>query len=210
VGVRYRAGVEGIDVGGDWCDIVELGPCRVLLVVGDVSGRGLDTATTMASLHYSIRAYAREGDSPSTILSKLSKLVRLESDRQFASVLCGIVDVVGHRLTLANAGHLPPLVVADGHRQFVTTDTGAPIGVDDGRPYRETTIEVPPRSTVLAFTDGLVERRGETLDEGMDRLRITVPSAPASLDRCLDELVDKMLTPASHDDTAILGVRWTT
>jgi serine phosphatase RsbU (regulator of sigma subunit) len=210
VGVRYRSGVEGIDVGGDWCDVVELGPSRALLVVGDVSGRGLDAATTMASLHYSIRAYAREGDSPSTILTKLSKLVRLDADRQFASVLCGIVDVAGHRLTLANAGHLPPLLVADSQREFVTTGTGAPIGVDDGRPYIETTIEVPAGSTLLAFTDGLVERRGETIDEGMERLRASVPSAPISLGRCLDEIVETMLTPSSHDDTAILGVRWTT
>jgi hypothetical protein len=209
VGVRYRSGVEGVDVGGDWCDLVELGGSRVLLVVGDVSGRGLSAATTMASLHYSIRAYAKEGDSPSAILTKLSGLMYFESDSQFASVLCGMVDVDAHRLTLANAGHLPPLLVANGRRDFIDTVLGPPIGVENGRRYDEVTIDIPANSMVLAFTDGLVERRGEIIDVGMERLRAAVPSPPVSLDGCLDGLVDTMVPSGARDDTAILGLRWT-
>ena len=210
VGVRYRSGVEGVDVGGDWCDLVELGDSRVLLVVGDVSGRGLRAATTMASLHYSIRAYAKEGDSPSTILTKLSGLMSFEADSQFASVLCGMVDVDAHRLTLANAGHLPPLLVANGRRDFIDTALGPPIGVENGRRYNEVTIDLPADSMVLAYTDGLVERRGEIIDVGMERLRAAVASPAESLDGCLDRLVDTMVPSGARDDTAILGLRWTT
>ena len=72
------------------------------------------------------------------------------------------------------------------------------------------TIDIPADSMVLAFTDGLVERRGEIIDEGMERLRAAVPSPPVSLDRCLDGLVDTMVPSGARDDTAILGLRWTT
>ena len=209
-GVRYRTGVEGIDVGGDWCDLVELGPSRVLIVVGDVFGRGLGAATTMAALHYAIRAYAREGDAPSAILSKLSALARLEGDGRFASVLCGIVDVEGHRLTLANAGHLPPLLVADGRREFMDVAPGPPIGAENGRGYDEVTLDVPTMATVLAFTDGLVERRGEIIDRGLERLRDSVPATLVPLDGFLDGLLVSLTPSGSRDDTAVLGVRWTT
>ena len=208
-GVRYRPGVEGMDVGGDWCDLVELTPSRCLVVVGDVSGSGLAAATTMASLHYAIRAYAAQGDSPSSILTKLSRLLRVESDAQFASVLCGIVDVDARRMTLANAGHLPPLLVANGSREFVSTAIGPPIGVGNGAPYAEVTVEVPPGATVLVYTDGLVERRGENIDDGLARLRSSANGAMPSLDGWLTGLVDTVLSPDGRDDTAILGLRWT-
>ncbi|MBV8462489.1 MAG: serine/threonine-protein phosphatase [Acidimicrobiales bacterium] len=207
--LRYRPGVEGIDVGGDWCDVVELQPDMVLFVVGDVFGRGLEAATTMAALHYAIRAYAREGDAPATVLAKLSAFVQVEQGRRFASVLCGLLDVRGHRLVLANAGHLPPLLVSDGNRSYVEAAPGPPIGVNSERPYREVTVDVPPGSTLLAFTDGLVERRGEALDEGLARLKDAVPTPLSSLDECLDAMLAALVLPGARDDTALLGLRWT-
>jgi hypothetical protein len=208
-GVRYRPGVQGIDVGGDWCDVVELGPSRVLLVVGDVFGRGLEAATTMASLYYAIRAYAREGHPPGVILDKLSALVRAEGSRRFASVLCALADVGGHRLILANAGHLPPLLVDETGRRFVDTEPGPPLGVEGAAGYAEHVLDVPPGSTLIAYTDGLVERRDEVIDRGLERLSRAVPDPPGSLDECLDEVVAALVPEGAPDDTAILGVRWT-
>ena len=210
VGVRYRAAVEGTDVGGDWCDVMELEPGRCLVVVGDVSGRGLPAATTMASLHYAIRAYATEGDPPSVILTKLSRLIQVDRDEQFATVLCGVVDVGGHRMTLANAGHLPPLLVENGHSGFVDTEVGPPIGISAHYPYTDVTVEVVPGTTMLAFTDGLVERRDEDIDVGLGRLKAAVEGPAVSVDSRLDGLVVTLLVGEARDDTAILGLRWTT
>ncbi len=207
--VRYRPGVEGIDVGGDWCDVVELGSGRLVFVVGDVFGRGLEAATTMAALHYSVRAYAREGSSPSVILDRLSELVRGEPNRRFASVLCGAVDTASHGLTLANAGHLPPLLVTPTGRSFVEAVPGPPLGVEPTATYRELQLEVRAGSTLVAFTDGLVERRNEVIDVGLARLRDAFLPPPASLDECLDGLVAALVLPDATDDTALLGLRWT-
>ena len=103
-------GVDGVDIGGDWYDVIDVGGGQVILVVGDVSGRGLRAATEMASLRYAIRAYAAQGDPPEVILSKLSRLINLVRDGHFATVLCGLVNVAERRVTFANAGHPSPLL----------------------------------------------------------------------------------------------------
>ena len=114
----------------------------------------------MSSLHHAIRAYAAQGDPPTVILSKLSGLLHVSTGGQFATVLCGAVDVARRQVTIANAGHLPPLLVTSESSQFVDTDVGAPIGVTSESDYGQVTFPVPPQATLLAFTDGLVERQG--------------------------------------------------
>jgi serine phosphatase RsbU (regulator of sigma subunit) len=127
--VHYLPGTERVDVGGDWYDVIGVGTNDgFLFVVGDVPGRGIQAATTMACLHYAIRAYASQGDPPTTILSKLSGLLRVSTDGQFATVLCRAVDVERREVTLANAGHLPPLLVTADRCDYVETVRGAPIG----------------------------------------------------------------------------------
>ena len=171
VRARYIAGVADIDIGGDWYDVIELHNGNILFVVGDVSGRGLPAATIMASLRYAIRAYAAQGDDPATILTKLGDLISVGSDGHFATVLCGVIDVDRHEVTLANAAHPQPLVIDGTGATFVETSVGVPIGVEHPGPYAAVTITIPPAATLLAFTDGLVERRGEILDVGLSRLR---------------------------------------
>ena len=117
-GARYEAGVEGVDIGGDWYDLIALDEHRLLLVVGSVPGRGVRAAATMASLRYAIHAYAAQDDTPATILTKLSKLVNVGSTGQLATILCALVDVEAHELTVTSAGHLPPLLISDGIGKF--------------------------------------------------------------------------------------------
>jgi serine phosphatase RsbU (regulator of sigma subunit) len=205
---RYEAGVEGVDIGGDWYDAIELDNKRLLLVVGDVSGRGLHAATTMAALRYAIHAYAAQGDNPETILTKLNKLVSVKSSGQLATVLCALIDPDARELTVTSAGHLPPLLISDGRGEFVKTDVGLPIGVDRNASYTSATVTVAPGATLLAFTDGLVERRGESIDVGLGRLRQHATSNHATLDELLTRVVSNLRQDGSDDDTAIAGIRW--
>jgi len=211
IAVRYVPGVNGVDIGGDWYDIVPLDAHRFIFVVGDVSGRGRNAARIMASLHYAIRAYAQQGDAPDMILNKTSRLLSVVRDGHFATVVCGLVDNVRGVVTLANAGHLPPLMLDrdGGTAGFVSTHVGAPIGVASDEPYVSVEIAAPAGGSLLAFTDGLVERRGEILDRGLSGLEdAAVGEDEASLDDLLSKIVNELNSDASDDDTAILGLRW--
>jgi serine phosphatase RsbU (regulator of sigma subunit) len=206
---RYEAGEQGVEVGGDWYDVIAVDARRLLLVVGDVSGRGLRAATTMASLRYAIRAYAAQSEDPAEILTKVSRLVDVRESGQLATVLCAIVDVENRVLTVTSAGHLPPLLLSDGSGQFLDSDVGLPIGVEPDSQYRSATVTVPPAATVVAFTDGLVETRGESLDEGLERLRVAATRHDVGLPDLLGTLVTELVNGRSEDDIAIVGVRWT-
>ena len=205
----YEAGEQGVDVGGDWYDLIEVGHRSLLLVVGDVSGRGLRAATTMASLRYAIRAYAAQGDAPEQILNKISRLVNVAESGQLATVLCAVVDVDARRITVTSAGHLPPLLISNGQSSYVDAEIGVPIGVESGSSYASTTISAPEGATFVAFTDGLVELRGESLDQGLARLREVATRQSAGLPDLLSTLVCELPHGSSEDDIAIVGVRWT-
>jgi serine phosphatase RsbU (regulator of sigma subunit) len=205
---RYVAGREGTDVGGDWYDVIPIDETRFVFVVGDVSGHGVGAATIMARLHFAIRAYAAQGDSPELILEKLGHLLSLERDRSFATILCGVVNVIDHSITIVNAGH-PPLLLLNGSTgDFVKTNIFPPVGVVDSTNYEAVTINVPEHSTILAFTDGLVERRGEIIDVGLERLRSISTGSPLVLDDLLSKLLVDMSNGGYNDDMAILAVRW--
>lgn len=204
--VRYLPGTIGIDIGGDWYDVIEVGG-RLFFTVGDVAGRGLEAATLMASLRNGIRAFALDGESPARVLGKISQLLDAGSDGRFATVLCGLLDVASGELTVASAGHLAPLLLAEGSREFVAVALGPPIGV--GRTaYESVTFELARGSTLLAYTDGLVERRGRTLTEGLEQLRESAaPAAP--LQSLVDEVIRRLVPAGAPDDVAVLGMRWT-
>ena len=204
---RYEAGVEGVDIGGDWYDLIALDDHRLLLVVGDVSGRGVRAAATMASLRYAIHAYAAQDDPPATILTKLSKLVNVGATGQLATVLCALVDVGAHELTVTSAGHLPPLLISDGKGTFIKGVVGVPIGVNTGATYVSTAVSTPRAATLLAFTDGLVERRGESIDTGLERLQHAATANHSDLDELLTRVLEE-LRHDGDDDTAIAGLRW--
>jgi serine phosphatase RsbU (regulator of sigma subunit) len=208
-GVFYLPGVEGMQIGGDWYDIIATDETHVLLVVGDVSGRGIRAAAVMASLLFAVRAYAAQNDPPEAILSKLSDLLSVERTGHFATVLCIRIDCAGHEITVANAGHLPPLLLHGDGGQFIETQIGVPVGVSRLPSYVSVTVPIPPKATLIAFTDGLVERRGENLDVGLERLRDSAVLADRStLDRLLSTVGDVLVGGGADDDTVMLGIRW--
>jgi serine phosphatase RsbU (regulator of sigma subunit) len=208
VSARYVPATSGIDVGGDWYDVVAIDEQRVLLLIGDVSGHGLRAATTMASLRHAALAYAAQDHRPATVLSRLSDLVNRGAHDYFATVLCALIDVDAHLLTVASAGHIAPLLLAGDGGRFVDFDVNVPIGVERNSQYGESTVSVPPNATLVAFTDGLVERRGEALDVGLARLRDAAVGQQLALEDLLEKLTLDLASEDHHDDTAILGVRW--
>jgi serine phosphatase RsbU (regulator of sigma subunit) len=208
VAARYLPGVQGMEVGGDWYDVIPYGEGRSLIVVGDVSGKGLNAAAAMASLRFATRAYAGQGDSSVEILTKLSVLMSAEPTDNFATVLCIGLDVGAREMTLANAGHLPPFLMNGSEGSFVSTPVGVPVGVAATRPYEATTVTLPDHGTLVAYTDGLIERRDESLDTSLERLRT---AAVRQEDRAPEALLTALvrdLVGHGEDDTAILAVTW--
>jgi len=208
VSARYVPAPTGGEVGGDWYDVIALDDTSVLLVIGDVSGHGLQAATTMALVRHAALAYVAEDHEPATVLSKLATFVNSSSHDYFATVLCALVEVDAHRLTLASAGHMPPLLLDEGRGVFVECPAGPPIGVPWSSQHRQSSIEVPPNATVVAFTDGLVERRGEVLDVGLARLRDLASRQQLAIEDLLAKLAGELTSEDHHDDTALVGIQW--
>ena len=208
IAVRYLPGASGADIGGDWYDVVPLTDGRFVFVVGDVSGRGVRAAAAMASLHYASRAYALEGHPPTVILDRLARMMDLERDGHFATVLCGLVDVGMHEVILANAGHLPPVLCGEAGASLVAAKPGSPIGIPSLVPFRPAMVTTGAGGTLIAYTDGLVERRGETLDVGMKRLQEVATRSSSSLEDLLSNIVSELTGNSPTDDIALIGLRW--
>jgi serine phosphatase RsbU (regulator of sigma subunit) len=207
---RYEAGERSVDIGGDWYDMIERQDGSLLAVVGDVSGRGLKAATTMAALRHAIQAYGAQGDAPAEILSKLGRLISVATGGQLATIVCAELAAGDHHLTLASAGHLPPLMLTrDGRAEYLRAPVGLPVGIDTGVVYETVSLEVPAGATLIAYTDGLVEQRGEHLDQGLERLRAAATGQDCALDQLLGKLVRDLTPQGAKDDIAILGIRWT-
>ncbi|HZV26499.1 MAG TPA: SpoIIE family protein phosphatase, partial [Acidothermaceae bacterium] len=205
---RYVAGADGVDVGGDWYSLVQIDDQRFGFVVGDVSGRGVGAATIMAQLRYTVRAYLLEGHGPGAVLGMCSGQLDIDVDGHFATVLVGVGDLGSREITIANAGHMNPLLVAAaGETSFVDTTVGPPIGIGSST-YAETTVAMAPGSTLLAFTDGLIERRGEDIDRGFERLADAATEFGPTLDGVLSRLLTTVAEDTARDDIAILAFRW--
>lgn len=203
VAARYRQARS--TVGGDWFDVVPL-DAGWALVVGDVGGHGLPAATLMAQYRNALRAYLLQGDAPATAIEKLHHLSQLLPE-SFATVLAGTLRRDGS-LRLATAGHFPPIVLRDGVARYVEMRAELPLGGMSAHPD-EISLAVEPDDTILFFTDGLVERRGQIIDDGLEKLRVAVE---AGADLTPAALADTLLTAMAasgdvQDDIALLVVR---
>jgi serine phosphatase RsbU (regulator of sigma subunit) len=205
---RYVAGTRGLEIGGDFYETIGIDDDRLFIAVGDVSGRGLLAATAMTYLRHAIRAYVAQGDGPDEVLGKLDELIDIEHDEYFATVLCVLVEVAGRRVTMATAGHPPPLLIDDDGARFVELAVNPPIGTAGGARPAPRTIVVAERAAIVAFTDGLVERRDVALDDRLESLRAAADGLHGPMDATLTQLLASLIPDGADDDIAILGVKW--
>jgi hypothetical protein len=209
---EYRAGAAGTYVGGDWYDVFQLSEERVVFSVGDVMGKGAPAAALMGQVRTAIRAYAVAGQSPSQVLSSLDDLFDALVEDRVVTVVVGTINPVSGAVQLANAGHPPPLVVrSDGTTGFCTAQSSLLIAAGLGGPLRPLQdIDLQPGDALLMYSDGLVERRGELLTVGMERLaevatvvaRDGWPTQPAAVLATLledDESADDVVVLALHN-----------
>jgi PAS domain S-box-containing protein len=207
IAARYMPG--GGKVGGDWYDALPLEGGRVGVAMGDVVGHGIAAAALMGQLRHAMRAYALEGHPPAGVLDRLDRVVRSLDGGQMATLLYLVVDPKHGEVRFANAGHVPPLVIPpEGDAEYLQSAKNPPLGVFESPNHREMTTELAPGATIVLYTDGLVEERGVSIDQGLEALRLAASQDTCHPDELLDRLVAAMLAihPA-NDDIAILALR---
>jgi PAS domain S-box-containing protein len=207
IAARYMPG--GADVGGDWYDAILLDGGRVGVAMGDVVGHGIGAASLMGQLRHATRAYALEGHSPAGVLDRLDRLVRSLDGGQMATLLYLVVEPDTGSIHFASAGHVPPLAIGpDGEAKYLASAPNPPLGVFDSDGHVELSAKLAAGSTVVLYTDGLVEERGVSIDQGLDALRLAASQDICHPDELCDRLVDAMLAihPA-NDDIAVLALR---
>ncbi|WP_225639089.1 ATP-binding SpoIIE family protein phosphatase [Streptomyces solaniscabiei] len=205
VAATYHPGGTEAAVGGDWYDVITLGGGRTALVIGDVMGRGVRAAAVMGQLRTAVRAYARLDLPPHEVLQLLDGLASEIDANQIATCVYAIHDPNEGRLVYASAGHLPILVRDEtGTVQRADEPTGPPLGTG-GWMHASGSIALTPGSTAVLYTDGLVERRNEDLDEGIAALERALSGATGSPQVICDRLVRSAgVTPDHDDDVAVL------
>ncbi|MEU4985887.1 SpoIIE family protein phosphatase [Streptomyces sp. NPDC021969] len=205
VAATYHPGGTEAAVGGDWYDVITLGGGRTALVIGDVMGRGVRAAAVMGQLRTAVRAYARLDLPPHEVLQLLDGLAAEIDANQIATCVYAIHDPNEGRLVYASAGHLPILVRDEnGTVQRADEPTGPPLGTG-GWIHASGSIALPPGSTAVLYTDGLVERRDEDLDEGIAALERALSGATGTPQVVCDRLVRSAgVTPDHDDDVAVL------
>jgi GAF domain-containing protein len=209
---EYRAGAAGTYVGGDWYDVFQLDDEHVFFSVGDVMGKGAPAAALMGQVRSALRAYAVSGQSPSDVLSSLDHLFDVLEENRVVTVVVGLVNPKTGVVRLTNAGHPPPLVTrSNGTTSYCASENSLLIAAGLGqsaRPSHE--LELGPGDSLVMFSDGLVERRGESITAGMDRLsdvatdvaREGWPNRSAAL------LATLLSNDESTDDVVVLALHY--
>ena len=172
VATRYLPAASAIGVGGDWFDTFVLPSGETVLVIGDVAGHGLPAASLMGKMRNALRAHALLGGSPADIVQRADSFHRYFGEGELVTLFVGLLSGDLATLRFVSAGHLPPLVVDEEGARFATN--GRPdlaLGIGHGAAFVEQTIAMRPGTSIVLYTDGLVERRDESLDAGLERLR---------------------------------------
>ncbi|MFF4318707.1 SpoIIE family protein phosphatase [Streptomyces sp. NPDC001568] len=206
IAATYQPGGTEAAVGGDWYDVITLGAGRTALVIGDVMGRGVRAAAVMGQLRTAVRAYARLDLPPHEVLQLLDGLAAEIDASQIATCVYAVHDPNEGLLAYASAGHLPILVRdEDGTVRRAADPTGPPLGTG-GWLHTSGTIALGPGSTAVLYTDGLVERRGEDIDEGVATLERALSGAQGTPAVVCDRLMRALGVDADHDDDVAVMV----
>ena len=206
---RYLPGTLLGRVGGDWFDSIKLPGSRTALVVGDVMGHGLNSAAMMGQLRTAVQTMAALDLPPDQLLRNLDDLAQRLGEHYLATCLYAVYDPIRGELLMANAGHVPPVIVrsADGRSELLELPTGAPIGVG-GVPFETARIRVEPGDRLVMCTDGLVEVRGEDIGVGLATLCEYAAHPAASMDDACDTIIRALNTRGGRkDDVALLMAR---
>jgi anti-sigma regulatory factor (Ser/Thr protein kinase) len=206
---RYLPGESGVDVGGDWYDAFALPDGRIALVVGDVVGKGVRAAATMGQLRNSLRAFASEHADPGEVVRRLGRMVDALPEAPFATLAYLVLDVSARHCRYVVAGHPPPLVVhPSGDAVYLEGGRTLPLGVDVDAPIEVADATLETGATVVLYTDGLVERRDASIDEGFAAVRESAGSVAAGPDTLIDHVLRGAFGDAERDDdVAMLVVR---
>jgi hypothetical protein len=206
IAARYIPGTIDAEVGGDWYSVIAVDEDRFVFVVGDVSGHGIPAAGAMASLRFTARTLARLGFAPDEVLRRTDEEIDIMDDGHFATALVGSVSMGKEEMVVASAGHLPPYLVRDRTGAFVTVAVGTPLGIGM-TPALPTTVTFPRGSTLVAFTDGLIERRDEGIEARLGLLAEVASVDAPSAEALLAHIVDTLTADGHEDDIAILVIR---
>lgn len=206
---RYLPAGKGALIGGDWYDVLPMDDGRLTLIIGDVMGRGIHAAAVMGQLRATARAYAVTDLPPSVVLTRLDTAVTRLEQEQITTAAIAVLDPVAATITVASAGHLPPLVIPpDADAFFAPVEPGPPLGVGEPQ-YDEVTLSMSPGTTLLLYTDGLVETRLRNVEDGMAALRSSV-SGPTAPELVCERVLAAMERADVHDDDrALLAVSLT-
>ena len=207
VAVRYESATRALEIGGDWYDTFPLGDGRIAAVVGDVVGHGLVAASAMGTLRSGLRAIALTVSSPGELLAQLDRFAERTPNAHFTTVVCAVIDPERCTLTYAAAGHPFPLLVDHaGSARFLEGGRSLPLAGLGARERSEETVPFAPGCTLLLYTDGLVERRGEPIDERMARLgAIASTMSGEPTEEVADEILEQLLgDEPRRDDVALL------
>ncbi|MCX5398391.1 SpoIIE family protein phosphatase [Streptomyces sp. NBC_00102] len=222
VAARYIPTGGGLQVGGDWYDMIPLPNGRVALVIGDVQGHDVRAAGLMGQLRIALRAYASEGHRPDAVLARASRFLTglteayengsggsdEESAARFATCLYAEVDPAGGILEIARAGHPDPVVIsADGIAVIRQTEGGLPLGIETDSDYPTTQVVLEPGESIMLCTDGLIETGGHDLATGWERLRPVLETPGADPETLVEALLETVHGPTSHYTTGPLAER---
>jgi serine phosphatase RsbU (regulator of sigma subunit)/anti-sigma regulatory factor (Ser/Thr protein kinase)/putative methionine-R-sulfoxide reductase with GAF domain len=209
VAARYLPAAQGARLGGDWYDLFPLDRGLVGIAIGDVVGRGLPAAALMAQLRTALRAYAVDGHEPTAVIERVSRLLSFLNPGTMTTAAYLELDPETETATVASAGHPPPLVIApDGSASFLDVIGDPALGVTPMARYRAHPYPMPGGSTILMYTDGVVEVRGESIDVGLERLRRLAERPHEDVEALCDAIIDELVADGRPaDDVALLAVR---
>jgi PAS domain S-box-containing protein len=206
--VRYEPAVPPLEIGGDWYDVLRVGDQRIGIIVGDCVGRGLSAAAVMGQLRASARALLLTGAEPARLLEELDSVAELIPNAFCTTVFLAILDTKSGEFSYSCAGHLPAVLTAPQAAPTLITDArSVPLAVNRKKSRPQASVVLPPGSTLMLYTDGLVERRNVSLDEGIGHLSATVASGQhLTVDGVADAALRELAPPGGYDDDIAIVV----
>lgn len=192
------------ELGGDWYDVIELPRGLLGIAIGDVVGHGLRAAALMGRLRTALHSYALEGVGPARTLELVDRFVHSIGEDAMATAAYGVFDPASGRIRFATAGHLPPIVIADGRAEPVDLTPAAPLGAFTYSTYKERELTLAEGQLLMLYTDGLVERRGEPLTTGIDQLLHAISGVGSAEEACAMAMAELVPPEGLDDDVAVV------